>query len=126
MPVKRSKSQQQQSLTEFYTENSDETINNSIGEVMLKWIDRLNSELPDIEIWGLTSLYRLVLMATETYEGEWSVIIFGTENNYRVDYLIPKEENSPWQNAYITGTTTDFEEALKMSLIAIENSRAWK
>ncbi|GAA4276126.1 hypothetical protein [Aquimarina mytili] len=70
MPIIRSKSQPHQTLKEFYTENSDKAINNVIGPKMLKWIDRLNSELPDLEIWGLTSLYRLVLMSTETFEGE--------------------------------------------------------
>ena len=64
-------------------------------------------------------------MATETYHGDWSVIIIGQKGNYRVDYLIPKE-NALWKNAYVTGETTDFEEALKMSLIGIKNCEAWK
>ncbi|GAA4276125.1 hypothetical protein GCM10022259_08490 [Aquimarina mytili] len=53
------------------------------------------------------------------------MIIFGSENNYRVDYLMPKKD-APWENAYITGTTMDFEKALKMSIIAIEKSGAWR
>lgn len=125
MPIKRSKSQPSQSLIEFYTEIEDNTTN-YLGETMLKWIDRLSAELPHLEIWGLTSLYRLVLMSSETHEGEWSVIIIGSENNYRVDYLIPKDENPPWENAYITGTTIDFEEAVKMSILAIKKSKAWQ
>lgn len=127
MPIITSKSQASKDLREFYSEaamDSDFRIK-EIGKAMLEWIERIELALPDLEIWALTSHYRLVLMASETYRGDWSVIIIGQKGNYRVDYLIPKED-APWNHAYITGETSDFEEALNMSLIGIEKSGAWK
>jgi hypothetical protein len=127
MPIITSKSQNDRELTEFYSAAAQETdfTSREICKAMLEWIKRIELELPDLEIWGLTSHYRLVLMSTDTFEGDWSVIIIGQQGNFKVDYLIPKE-NAPWTNAYVTGETTDFEEALKMSLIGIKNSGAWK
>jgi len=124
MPIITSKSKD---LREFYSEaiqDSDFTTR-EIGKTMLEWVNRIELELPELRIWGLTSHYRLVLMATETYHGDWSVIIIGQKGNYRVDYLMPKEY-APWENAYVTGETTDFEEALKISIIGIKKSGAWK
>ncbi len=127
MPIITSKSQDSKDLREFYSEAAEDSdfTTREIGKTMLEWVKRIELEAPELKIWGLTSHYRLVLMATETYHGEWSVIIIGQKGNYRVDYLMPKEE-APWDNAYVTGETTDFEEAFKMSIIGIEKSGAWK
>ncbi len=127
MTVITSKSQSTNGLKEFYLEASkdDDFTTKEIGKAMLMWIEGIEQALPELQIWGLTSHYKLVLMATETYHGDWSVIIIGQKGNYRVDYLIPKE-NAPWENAYVTGETTNFEEALKMTLTGIEKCGAWK
>ena len=126
MAINNSKSQPNKSLIEFYSEAATDSdfITSEIGKTMIKWIQEIERKLPDLQIWGLTSHYRLVLMATETHTGDWSVILIGQEGHYRVDYLIPLDE-APWENAYITGETTTFDKAMEMTLVGIEKSGAW-
>lgn len=95
-----------------------------MGKEMLMWIDQLNKRLSSIEVWGLTSLFRLVLMSSDTHKGEWSVIIVGMPTHYKVEYLMPSE-GAPWRNAYISGETKSLEEAVEMTLTAMERSGSW-
>jgi len=121
MTIIRSKSQQHQTLTEFYTEaaESNDRTTSDLGKEMLKWIDLLSKKLPKLEVWGLTSLYRLVLMSSDTYESIWSVIIVGKPTHYRVQYLMPKV-GAPWKNAYVIGETDSLDEAVELTVTAMQ------
>ncbi|MEH6765373.1 MAG: hypothetical protein V7655_12795 [Aequorivita antarctica] len=91
---------------------------------MLKWIERLSNKLPDAIIYGLTSHMELVLMPGDKFGGDWAVKLFGIDNHYKVQYLMPRRD-SPWLNAYVTGEFVDFDEALAMSVRAIQLSEIW-
>lgn len=126
MPIRRSKSQVHSTLQEFYEEfaNGDHEILRRIGKTMLQWIKRIDESLPYATIYGLTSHMHLVLMPGETYRDDWAVRLMGTDNDYSVQYLMPKED-APWPNAYVTGEFSDFDEAVEMSLKAIKLCGLW-
>ena len=126
MPIIPSKSQTHDSLGGFYEElaNSDDTTSSQIGKTMIKWIERIEKKLPDAKIYGLTSHMHLILMPGETYREDWAVKLIGMDNHYTVQYLMPRKD-SPWLNAYVTGEFTDFDEAVAMSVRAIQLCELW-
>ena len=126
MPIIRCKSQKSRSLSEHYLELtvSDDKYSRSAGETMIRWIQRLDNEFPTLNIFALTSVDRLVLMSSNDWTADWSVIIIGYEGHYHVEYLLPENE-SPWHNAYVIGNTKDFEEAIEMTKLGMKKSRAW-
>ena len=126
MPIIRSKSQPHDSLEGFYEElaTSDDKYSSQIDKTMIKWIERIESTLPDATIYGLTSLMHLILMPGETAEEDWAVKLIGRDNYYTVQYLMPKKD-APWLNAYVTGEFSDFDEALAMSVRAIQLCELW-
>ena len=126
MPVIRSKSQTHDSLEGFYDElaKSDDTSSSQIGKTMIRWIERIEKKLPDTKIYGLTSHMHLILMPGETYKEDWAVKLIGMDNHYTVQYLMPRKD-SPWLNAYVTGEFTDFDEAVAMSVRAIQLCELW-
>lgn len=126
MPIIRSKSQTHDSLVGFYENlaKSDDTISSQIGKTMIRWIERIEKKVPDAKIYGLTSHMHLILMPGETHHDEWAVKLIGMDNHYTVQYLMPRK-HSPWLNAYVTGEFTDFDEAVAMSVRAIQLCNLW-
>ena len=126
MPIVRSKSQSHDSIEGFYEElaRSDEATSRQIGRPMLKWIERIEKKLPEANIYALSSHAHLVLMPGETYKEDWAVKLIGMNNHYTVQYLMPRKD-SPWLNAYVTGEFTDFDEAVAMSVRAIQLCELW-
>ena len=126
MPITGSRSQTQGAFKRFYEElaKSDESTSCEIGVTMLKWIKRIDEKLPDANIYGLTSHMHLILMPGETYQEDWAVKLMGRNNYYTVQYLMPRKD-SPWLNAYITGEFQDFDEAVAMSVRAIQLCGLW-
>lgn len=126
MPIIPSKSQTHDSLEGFYNElaRSDDTSSSQIGKTMIRWIKRIEKKLPDAKMYGLTSHMHLILMPGETYKDDWAVKLIGMDHHYTVQYLMPRKD-SPWLNAYVTGDFTDFDEAVAMSVRAIQLCELW-
>lgn len=126
MPIIRINSQPHDSLEGFYKElaKSDDVTSSQIGKTMIRWIERIEKKLPDAKIYGLTSHMQLILMPGETYREDWAVKLIGMDNHYSVQYLMPRKD-SPWLNAYMTGEFTDFDEAVAMSVRAIQLCGLW-
>lgn len=126
MPIRRNTDQKSKTLTEFYTEvkNEPNVVSKGVGTLMLNWIDRINSEFKETEIWGLTSHYHLILQTENDYTSQTYVILTTGMDEYHIEYLIPKE-TEPWENAYVKGATKSLDKAMEMLKIAMLNSKGW-
>ncbi len=92
---------------------------------MLDLMARLRT-LPDTrQVFGLTSHHRLCLLAADSYQSPWFVIISALDKrNYFVEYLMPKSI-APWPHAYVRGEARSEDDALQMVVTAIEKSAGW-
>ena len=76
-------------------------------------------------MWGLTSHYRLALLAQDSSETPWFVIVSALDKrNYYVEYLMPKAI-APWPHAYVRGEARSEDGAVQMVLTAMEKSEGW-
>jgi hypothetical protein len=120
MLLERCKDQASETLEEFYIEVSkgDSAVNREGGGAMLDLIARLR-RLPDPDrAWGLTSLYRLCLLASDVSVAAIS------RTSYWIEYLMP-ESLAPWQGARVQGETHSEDEAVQMIVTAIDRSGGW-
>lgn len=126
MPIRRNTDQKSKSLTEFYTEvqNESNIVSKGVGTLMLDWIERINSDFIETEIWGLTSHYHLILQTENDYTSKTYIILTTGMDEFHIEYLIPKE-SEPWENAYVKGATKSLETAMKMLKTAMLNSKGW-
>src|SRR3954463_5203532 len=119
--------QKSQNLEEFYSEaaSSEKPVPHRIGPVMLALIARLRALPGDRSVFGLTSHYRLCLLAEDSWKSPWFVIISALdEHNYTVEYLMP-ERFAPWPNTRVRGEARSEENAVKMIEIAMSKSEGW-
>ncbi len=129
MPIIRNtKQSEDKDLNRFYTEltsDNNDVITKTIGNNMLAFIEMINQTFVDTQIWGLTSLYRLVLQTKDQWDTEWFVIIscIGS-NEYYFEYLMT-DDKRPWENATVKGVTQNLTEAKKYLLIAMRESCGW-
>lgn len=98
----------------------------SLGpNAMIELIAKLRACDDSREIFGLTSLYRLVLLPRDTWTTPWFVIVGALHaNEYSIEYLMP-ERLAPWPGAQVTGTANSVGRALEMVLIAMDKSEGW-
>lgn len=124
MQLTRCQDQKRKTLEEFYT--STDPVCQEGCKAMLDLIARLRA-LPDERlVYGLTSLYRLCLLAEDTWKSPWFVIISALDKrNYHVEYLMP-ERAAPWPRAYVRGEARSEDEALQMIMTAMEKSEGWR
>lgn len=105
MPIKRSISQSQQSLIEFYKEavDSNELVTMDIGKTMLRIIQRIDNYFVFNQIWGLTSLYHLQLLTGSDASSEAPISFIGNDGSYKLatqyipelnDYQVNQEFNN--------------------------------
>jgi hypothetical protein len=118
MYVTRCQDQKSKTLDEFYADIADYPPDRECGTAMLNLIARLR-ELPDERrIYGLTSHYRLCLLAEDTYRSSCFVIVIALDKrNYFIEYLMPESA--------VRGEARSENEALQMILLAMEKSGGW-
>lgn len=126
MPIRRNTDQKSKTLIQFYSDlkNDSNVVSKGVGTLMLNWIDRINSEFKETEIWGLTSHYHLFLQTENDNTSQTYVILTTGMDEYHIEYLIPKE-SEPWENAYVKGATKSLDEAMIMLKIAMRNCKGW-
>ncbi|MEZ6143000.1 MAG: hypothetical protein R3B84_20745 [Zavarzinella sp.] len=127
MHLTRCKDQQSKTLEEFYNELAlgDNYTSREGGKAMLELIESIRAEPGATKIFGLTSHARLVLLAEDTYESPWFVIISALDSrNYRVEYLMPSCI-APWPGAYVCGECRTNEDAVRMVTTAIHQCEGW-
>ncbi len=127
MYLERCKDQPSRSLDEFYEAIAREPAPfDRIGRAMLDLLARLRAVSDARRIWGLTSHERLCLLAEDSYESPWFVIVgaLGAEDVF-VEYLVPADEE-PWPHAYLRGQAASLDDAVRVILIAMDKSRGWE
>lgn len=105
MHLTRCHDQKSKTLDEFYRELSisDEPVTREIGHTMLSLLARLRALPGERRAWGLTSHYRLCLLAADSSATDWFVTVVALDSrNYFVEYLMP-ERVAPWPRAYVRG-----------------------
>jgi hypothetical protein len=120
--------QKSKTLDEFYRELSisDEPVTREIGQTMLSLLARLRALPDERRAWGLTSHYRLCLLAADSAETHWFVTVVALDaRNYFVEYLMP-EHIAPWSRAYVRGEARSEDEAVQMIQTGMEKSEGWK
>lgn len=126
MHLTRCKDQKSATLDEFYTEVIEyDSRNRTGGKAMLDLIARLRA-LPDKrQAFGLTSHYRLCLLAKDTYQSPWFVIVSALDShNYFIEYRMP-DDIAPWPEAMVRGEAGSEDAAVEMVLTAMEKSGGW-
>ena len=127
MHLTRCKDQKSKTLDEFYSEmrQPDGSGTSERGKAMLALLTRLRALSDGRRVYGLTSLYRLCLLADDSWQTPWFVIVsaLGTRNYY-VEYLMP-ERAAPWPRAYVRGEARSEDEAVQMILTAMDKSEGW-
>ncbi|MGI4875384.1 MAG: hypothetical protein ACRYFX_29880 [Janthinobacterium lividum] len=92
---------------------------------MLRLLQRINELFVDTQLWGLTSLYRLVIQQADDWTSDWLVTIAaGMDSTYRLEYLLPASAR-PWPQATVHGEAETLAEAERYLLIAMRESRGW-
>lgn len=127
MHLTRCHDQKSRTLDEFYGElsQSNEPITRESGKTMLALMARLRAFSDERRLYGLTSHYRLCLLAQDSAETPWFVIVAALDaRNYFVEYLMP-ESIAPWPRAYVRGEACSEDDAVQMILIAMEKSEGW-
>lgn len=125
--LERCKDQPSATLDEFYEKiaGHESHVDREGGRAMLALITRLRGLSDDRRVWGLTSLYRLCLLAQDTYRSPWYVIVSALDrNNYFIEYLMPPAL-APWPAAYVRGEAGSEDEAVQMILSALDRSEGW-
>lgn len=127
MHLTRCQDQKSKTLNEFYTEISQHThpVDREGGKAMLDLIGRLVALPGERRVYGLTSHYRLCLLAQDSSQSPWFVIISAlNKKNYYVEYLMP-ERVAPWPHAYVRGEARSEDDAMRIIMIAMEKSEGW-
>ena len=113
MVLTRCKDQSRSTLEEFYGDLRDSPQAKG-NQAMLNLIARLRSLSDDRRVWGLTSMGRLCLLAKDTYQSPWFVIIgVLDQSNYFIEYLMAAH-SAPWPNAYVKGEARCEDEAVQI------------
>ena len=129
MPIIRNTKQSiDKDLYGFYaelTDDANEVVTKAIGKNMLALIEMINQTFVETKIWGLTSLYRLVLQTKDQWDSERFVTIYCIGNNeYYFEYLMT-DSKKPWDYATVKGVTQNLTEAKKYLLISMKESGGW-
>ena len=105
MPITRNSDQRSKTLEEFYLEVSQQESYTINGKLMLDLLKMVNNTFQDTQLWGLTSLHRLVIQKENYWGSPWYIIINCAGNEYNFEYLMP-EDKSPWSGARVIGVAT--------------------
>jgi hypothetical protein len=127
MLLTRCKDQKPEELEEFYDElmRREGYVGRTGAKAMLDLIARLKSMPDDRRVFGLTSHYRLVLLAEDSYKSPWFVILGAIQSkNFHIEYLVPKS-SAPWPGAYIRGECRSEDDVIRMIETAMERSGGW-
>jgi hypothetical protein len=125
MQLTRCSDQGTKTLEEFYGEMKATTTEG--GKAMIDLIARLRALPIPKQAWGLTSHGMLCLLAKDTFQSPWFVIVAALDKrNYTIEYLMPASV-APWPSpAYVRGDAHSEDEAVRMIQIAIDRSEGWK
>ncbi|MDO7876749.1 hypothetical protein Q5H93_18535 [Hymenobacter sp. ASUV-10] len=113
-------------MEQFYVQIGEgNSHSQDVAENMLRFLAMVNEMFKETQLWGLTSLARLVIQNASNWESSWFIIVVSAgAQEYYVEYLLPADK-SPWKGAYVKGEAASLEEAKKYLLIAMRESQGW-
>lgn len=115
---------QKGSIEEFYQRLAAHSESREGAAAMLALIAKLRASSPaDRMVWCLTSLHRLCLLSSGSATW-WVIVAAADESDFLIEYRLP-DSAAPWPDAYVRGEAKSVEEALRMTLIGMENSEGW-
>lgn len=92
---------------------------------MLSLLPVLSELCDSYEVWGLTSLCHLWLLAEDDWRSPWLVRISAFPGEeYRISYRMP-EADAPWPGALVEGMASDRLTACQYILIGMKRSGGW-
>lgn len=105
-------------IREHYEEALSSTHQDSIslGKSMLHWLDIIEKEFPNKNLWGLTSHYQLGLYELDNINSKLYAVIIAKENFFQIE-----EKLATADNEYKTHTLKTVNEAMAI-LKSILNS----
>jgi hypothetical protein len=125
MSLQRASCQRSASLEGFYQRlvSSTDGISRSVGAQMLSLFPMLAEAFGPLDVWGLTSLHHLWLLAKDDYRSPWLVCITAIpDKGYKIEY---KTSGSGLQNALVEGIAPDEATACRLILSAMKRSGGW-
>jgi hypothetical protein len=128
MALRRASCQKSVSLEGFYQElaSSTDSVSSSAGEQMLSLLQMLSEVCTPFDVWGLTSLAHLWLLAADDWRSTWLVCVTAFPGlGYRIQYRMTDIE-APWPEALVEGMASDEATACRLILIAMERSGGWR
>lgn len=126
MPIKRT-SDQSQTLEQYYSEMlaSENQLQQWKGRDMLAFIEVVNQTFVETQLYGLTSIDRLIIQAENSWKSDWYVIVSAVAGEYYFEYLMPKSK-APWENALVRGTAKSLQETRRYLIVSMKESEGWK
>ena len=116
MEIRRVTSQGSETLDEFYlnlVDNSQRPNQRRLPQCMLDLLDALRADGPEPVVWGLTSMARLRLHATNDWRARTLVFISpNADGSWNIDCALPPDR-CPWPDAAVTGHTEELAEAVR-------------
>lgn len=122
MPITRCSDQKSQTLATFYKEWAEDKnpISSEIGKSMILIIDFINETFSETIIYGLTSHANLLLLAKDSYQNPWFVVLISDGKEFHIEYRTESSEHD-----IIKKVTDSFEEFKKHLIIAMHHSQGW-
>ncbi|GAB3837680.1 hypothetical protein [Hymenobacter jeollabukensis] len=132
MPITRNSDQRSKTLEEFYEDfaaNKGSTYAADYvagGRDMLAFVAMINRTFGKTQLWGLTSLARLVIQAEDDWKSPWYIIVAASAmpGQYLFEYRLPPER-APWPGATVNGEAKSLNEAERYLLIAMRECEGW-
>lgn len=128
MPLRRASSQRSTTLEGFYQElaSSADSVTSSIGVQMLSLLPMLTEYCVPFNVWGLTSLAHLWLLAAHDWRSPWLVCITAIPSEgYRIQYMTV-EGDAPRPETRVEGVASDETTACRLILSAMRRSGGWQ
>lgn len=91
---------------------------------MLAFIRMVNNTFVETTLYGLTSLYSLVIQETDNWQDKWYIKVSSSGDTFFFEYEMPGEQ-SPWKGATVRGEAKSVEEARDFLIIAMTNCEGW-
>jgi hypothetical protein len=90
---------------------------------MLEFLPFLEEACAGEEVWGLTSMHTIWLLAGDG-SGSWLISIEHHGRGFQVSYLIPPAD-APFDNAFVTGRRADARVAAELVRLALRLCGGW-
>jgi hypothetical protein len=132
MPITRNSDQKRLSLEEFYLGMADQPTNYSLegglldaSQQMLGLLAGINTLFPQTQLWGLTSLARLVVQNADDWTSPWYIVIsVQAPGRFHFRYLLPPAV-LPRLRETVDGEASSLPQALRYLLIAMRGCGGW-